>query len=205
MEEFAPPANDDLIASAHACLNNASTTLDDARFLMDGKRFDRAFALAILAQEECAKCFMLCTCSLQPRWDLAIWKALRQHERKQALVEVMECYVNWFMQHNAFALRLNGSALIPSPISYTPRPEEFAAWRSEVRKDVIDKGSVDRSKQRALYVAIDKNGKVSSVPSCTQEQAAAQLKKATTFQKVASSQLKHVARCTAGIGAQQQV
>jgi len=199
--EFALPANDDLIASAQVCLNNASATLDDARLLMDGERFNRAFALAILAQEECAKCFMLCTCTLQPRWDVAIWKALRQHERKQALVEVMERYVNWFAQHNAFALRLNESALIQAPVNYTPQPDVFAAWRAEVRRSVIDKGNVDRAKQRAFYVSIGKNGKVSSIPRCTREQAAAQLQKATTFQQVASNQLKHVARCTAGVGA----
>lgn len=201
MEGFALPASEVLIASAQACLNNASSTLEDARLLMGSSRCHRSYALAILAQEECAKCFMLCTCALQPRWDLAVWKALRQHERKQALVEVMERYVNWFIQHNAFALKLNESALIPAPVSYTPQPEEFAAWRSEVHKSVIEKDSVDRAKQRAFYVAIDKNGKVSSVPSCTQEQASAQLQKATTFQQVASNQLKHVARCTAGVGA----
>jgi len=201
VDKFAHPASNDLIASAQVCLSNASATLDDARFLLGGERFNRAFALAILAQEECAKCFMLCTCTLQPRWDVAIWKALRQHEHKQALVEVMERYVNWFAQHNAFALRLNESALIQAPISYTPQPDEFATWRSEVRKSVIDKGSVDRAKQQALYVAIGKNGKVSSTPSCTREQAVAQLQKATTFQQVASNQLKHVARCAAGVGA----
>lgn len=201
MDEFAHPASDDLIASAQVCLDNASATLDDARFLLSGERFNRAFALAVLAQEEFAKCFMLCTCTLQPRWDVAIWKALRQHERKQALVEVMERYINWFARHNAFALRLNESALIQAPISYTPQPEEFAAWHSEVRKSVIDKGSIDRAKQDAFYVAIGKNGKVSSTPCCTREQAVAQLQKATTFQQVASNQLKHVARCMAGVGA----
>ena len=201
MDEFVLPKAADLLASARACLNNASSTLDDANLLMSRQRYHRAYALAILAQEEFAKCFMLCTCALQPRWDVQIWQALSQHERKQALVEVMDRYVNWFAQRNSFALRLNASALIPVPVSYTPDPEMFTTWSSEIRKRVINKRNIDSSKQRALYVAIGKNGKVSSEPSCTEEQVAAQLQKAITFQKVTDKQLKHIVGGVCGVGA----
>jgi len=201
LQELKQPAADDLIASAQACFANASALLEDARLLVAKQRFATGYAVAILAQEEFAKSFILCTCASQPRWDIEVWKALHRHGPKQALVEVMDYYVNWFVNHNSFALRLNANALIPAPVTHMPEPAQLASWLSKVRGSVIDKGSVDRSKQDALYVAIGKNGKVSSAPSCTKEHATSQLQKATTFQQLAGKQLNDMGRHAVSVGA----
>ena len=201
LSELAPPKAEDLVASAQSCFANASETLDDAKILVSNQRFYRGYAIAILAQEEFAKAFILCSCALQPRWDAEVWKALRDHAPKQAVLEVMERYANWFTQHNSFALRHNATALIPMPLTRMPGAAELASWLSEVKVSVIKQRTIDRSKQEAFYVGIGRDGKVSSTPSCTSEQASAQLQKAATFQQLTGQQLNVVVGHACGVGA----
>jgi AbiV family abortive infection protein len=175
--------------------------LDDAKMLVSNQRFCRGYAVAILAQEEFAKAFILCSCALQPRWDAEVWKALRDHAPKQAVLEVMERYANWFTQRNSFALRHNATALIPMPVPRMPPAAELASWLSEVKASVIKQRTIDKSKQEALYVGIGRDGKVSSTPSCTGDQASAQLQKAATFQLLTDQQLNVAVGHARGVGA----
>jgi AbiV family abortive infection protein len=199
--EIASPKTEDLVASARISFANASETLDDAKMLVSNLRYCRGYAIAILAQEEFAKSFILCSCALQPRWDTEVWKALRDHAPKQAVLEVMERYANWFAQQNSFALRHNASALIPMPLTRMPGAAELASWFLEVKANVIKQRTIDKSKQDAFYVGIGRDGRVSSIPSCTSEQASAQLQKAATFQQLAGQQLNVVVGHACSVGA----
>jgi AbiV family abortive infection protein len=201
LPELAPPKAENLVASARICFVNASEMLDDAKMLVSNQRFCRGYAISILAQEEFAKAFILCSCALQPRWDAEVWKALRDHAPKQAVLEVMERYANWFTQRNSFALQHNATALIPKPVPRMPAAAELASWLSEVKASVIKQRTIDRSKQEAFYVGIGRDGKVSSTPSCTGDQAAAQLQKAANFQLLTDQQLNVVVGHARGVGA----
>ena len=190
-----------LLVTARSCLINAASTLDDAALLVAKQRTDRGFALAILAQEEFSKCFMLCNCAAQRRWDVEVYNALIHHEKKQALFEVMLSYVEWFQQANAFALSLNPTALIPAPISYMPDASEFQRWMDDANRKVVRKRNIDRAKQRALYVSVSADGTVSSEPGCTSQEAEGEIGRARSFQRVAKLQLERVGGGNVGLHA----
>lgn len=190
-----------LLVAARRCLMNAASTLDDAALLISQQRTDRGFALAILAQEEFSKCFLLCNCAAQRRWDGEVYSSLIHHEKKQALVEVMLNYVEWFEKTNSFALALNATALIPAPVSCMPDMSEFQQWVVDAKRKVVKKRSIDRAKQRALYVSVGVDGAVASEPRCTEREAETELERARSFQRVAEMQLKHVGDRNTGLHA----
>ena len=54
-----PPKAETLSKSISATIANGKKLLEDAQSLFDWERFSTAFALAVLAQEEFAKAFLL--------------------------------------------------------------------------------------------------------------------------------------------------
>jgi hypothetical protein len=78
--------------SARAAYQNGCALHDDALLLFDGERFPRSAALAILAEEEFSKAFILFISVNQGRWDSDIYKALRQHPQKQGIAEGMRAH-----------------------------------------------------------------------------------------------------------------
>ena len=80
--------------AASACLANGDRLLDDAEMLEYSEPPSSAFALAITAQEEFAKDFLLFLVSRDViPWNSLIYRATRDHACKQLLGIVME-YVN---------------------------------------------------------------------------------------------------------------
>lgn len=194
--QFNVSTRSNLVKSTQVCLTNASETLQDAELLVSRGRYARGMALAILAQEEFAKCFMLCDCASNGRWDELIHDALRDHGKKQAFAEVMLQYLEWFETQNAFALNLSTSALIPVPLTRLPEREEFNSWVTKVDKQVVKKKRIDRSKQRAIYVTIDQNGMASSTPNCTSRIAAEEVSRAKSLEFVAALRTRALLQST---------
>jgi AbiV family abortive infection protein len=86
--------NEVFLKSASACVTNGNRILDDAEMLEYSEPPATAFALAIIAQEEFAKGFLLTLVARQViPWHPLIYRASRDHACKQLLGIVME-YLN---------------------------------------------------------------------------------------------------------------
>lgn len=70
------PLRSRLVESARAAYQSGCTLLSDAKTLIDTERYCRAGALAILAEEEYSKAFVLCICADTRRWDSVIFRSL---------------------------------------------------------------------------------------------------------------------------------
>ena len=81
-------------ASISATIENGKRLLEDAKFLFEWDRFPTALALAVLAQEEFAKAFLL---QLVADGALPWVREVRmaRHECKQLLGLVMEWLPTW--------------------------------------------------------------------------------------------------------------
>ena len=79
----------DMEITARAAYKNGCNLRQDAIVLFEAGRFPRAAALAILAEEEFSKAFILIISAQQGRWDSTIFKSLRRHSSKQAMSETM--------------------------------------------------------------------------------------------------------------------
>ncbi len=174
--------NEILRESACACLQNGRRLLDDAAFLEFGEPPTTAHFLALIAQEEFAKAFLL---ALVVRgvipWDQRILRAARDHVCKQLLCVVME-YVSpdteeFLERCDAVVLRHEIRDLPPKVIDAINilRHEKLGRWvdHSWVWADdpeydrealAVAKGKQDRSKQDALYVRLGRDGSVASIP-----------------------------------------
>ena len=86
-----PPAAETLKKSISECARNGKALLDDADLLFEWDRFSTALALAILAQEEFAKAFLLQLVAdgILP-WVPEIRRSITRHECKHLLAIVMD-------------------------------------------------------------------------------------------------------------------
>jgi AbiV family abortive infection protein len=86
-----PPAAETLTKSISECARNGKALLDDADLLFGWDRFSTALALAILAQEEFAKAFLLQLVAdgILP-WAPEIRRSITRHECKHLLAIVMD-------------------------------------------------------------------------------------------------------------------
>jgi AbiV family abortive infection protein len=81
------------VEAAAACLSNGERLIEDARWLPED-RPATTFALALIAQEEFAKAFLLFLVSRDVlTWNSLIFRATRDHTSKQLLGHVMD-YLN---------------------------------------------------------------------------------------------------------------
>jgi AbiV family abortive infection protein len=77
--------------SISACIENGKKLLKDAKFLFDWDRFSTALALAVLAQEEFAKAFLLqLVVDDALPWLPEVQRSMARHECKHLLAIVME-------------------------------------------------------------------------------------------------------------------
>ncbi len=84
-------AKDVFVESARACIENGNRLLDDAEMLEFSEPPSTAFALAIIAQEEFAKGFLMALVARKViPWHPLIYRASRDHTCKQLLGIVME-------------------------------------------------------------------------------------------------------------------
>lgn len=174
MEEFIPVIR--------ACLENGTRLLEDAGFLADAERPATAYVLAVIAQEELAKAFLLHLVAegVIP-WNPLILRAARDHRCKQLLCLVMD-FLN--PDIDEFLARMDAAVLSGKPFSFPShvadamnilRHERLGRWESntwvwaeepeyDAKALQIAEGRLDREKQDALYVQISRTGSVMSSP-----------------------------------------
>ena len=162
----------------NASMENGDRLLEDAEWLFDLERHPSAYALAILAQEEFAKAFLLHLVAVGAiPWNLEAHRVLRDHTCKQLLALIME-YLNpdideflarhkgklklRFPSHVADALNIVRHEKIPREGQWAWLGEDDPPCDPKARK--IADGHLDKQKQDALYVRLGKTGQVASTP-----------------------------------------
>jgi len=175
--------------SVHACIENGKRLIEDAEW--SANRASTGMALAMLAQEECAKAFVLALVrdGILP-WTQELKRSLSVHECKNLVMIIME----WLSAVNELRLNemLNQTPSCQgadSPLRHLPAdvatamniyrhemierigrryPERFSDWSGKARR--VAEGQRDRKKQGALYVGVGEDGDVISLPP-TSDQA----------------------------------
>jgi AbiV family abortive infection protein len=169
--------------SIAACIANGERLLDEADWAMH--RASTGVALAMLAQEECAKAFVLALArdGILP-WTDDVRRSLSVHECKHLVTVIME----WLLEVNERRLHeIGGRDVTDTPKHLPPdvatamniyrhelierigkrHPERYTDWKGRARK--LADGQRDRRKQAALYVRVGDDGSLSSKPSESQQ------------------------------------
>lgn len=187
-----------LITAIQTCIKNGHRLVEDAELLRDFERYPTALAVAVLAEEEFAKAFLLVLVneSVIP-WTPEVRRSLYSHECKH-LVGVLVEWLGppWEEQHRRLQASIAGeeAASIPHDVAVAinilryekiermrtgyawPEPEDNGLSRK------IAEGLRDRAKQQALYVGVTQTGSVESLPSkVIQEEASAELDRAKQY------------------------
>jgi AbiV family abortive infection protein len=171
-----PPVRTRMTESIVVILENAERLLNDAEFLEFGEPPTTGYFLAIVAQEELSKAFLL---SLVLRgavpWDAHVLRATRDHKCKQLLGLVMDYLspdIHEFMERcNAVVLRHERPEM-PAKVADALnilRHEKIGRWESRswvwAEEPVYDReslavaeGEQDKRKQDALYVRVAADG-----------------------------------------------
>ncbi|UCV14163.1 AbiV family abortive infection protein [Quatrionicoccus australiensis] len=171
---------------------NACSLLDDAATLYSANRFPRAAALAILAEEEFSKSFVLCVSVQEKRWDSALLRGLRDHAPKQAIAKAMRTYAEWVKINEQRVAAMNQYSLIPALSSRIPTDEEMSEMFEEIKTTHIKRRSKDRQKQNFLYVAIARDGSTSNNPSSTtKDESKSHLDSTQEFKLISEHMLSH--------------
>ncbi len=174
-----------ILASARAAYENACSLIIDAKTLFDTQRFPRAGALAILAEEEYAKAFVLCICARDRRWDSAIFRALTDHGAKQAISQGMLTYWKWLQTNLQRVAELNRFSFVGIQPAIFPSPHEWDKIVKTARTSHLKNRKRDKIKQRFFYVGIGREGKAIHRPSTISNKAASEcIDMATTFKAV---------------------
>ena len=166
--------------SIEACIKSGDRLLDDAEWLTH--RDSTGVALAMLAQEEFAKAFLLALVrdGIIP-WTEEVRQSLRVHECKHLVTIIMEwlSVVNETRQKQPIAelMRRDDSLHLPANVAIAMNifrhemieriggrePDRYPEWGGSARR--VAKGKRDKKKQAALYVDIREDGGVASEPT----------------------------------------
>jgi|GEM_PF-2006294 len=191
------PPEGALRASAQNAHCNGISLLEDARVLLESKRYARATALAILAEEEFLKAFVLDNASLQGRWDATLYSSLSMHGIKLGLAEGLRETVRLLAPEPRLGAHAHGRAA-----DYgvrLPSEEQMDAIAARVRTLSV-KNRRNYLKQNAFYVGVGPDGVSTSTPeyiseidalaclSSAEEMAAAAGRQAMAYPAVAGEQ-----------------
>ncbi len=159
--------------SARACLKNGERLLADSENLFDWERYPSAFALAKLAQEEFAKCFILKLVAIGTlRWTRVVRRSLNHHISKQLMALILDyLYPD---TDELMAMIKNKSWGMPKKVADAMNiyiHEILMRWESknwewsdppqyDGEAKLVFSGKQDRTKQDALYVDIASDGSV---------------------------------------------
>lgn len=167
-----------------ACLAHGKRLLEDAEWSTNQP--STGLVLSLLAQEECAKAFVLTLVRdrILP-WTEEVRRSLSVHKCKNLMTIIME----WLSAMNelrlteedASATRSEDAEHLPSDVATAMNiyrheiiesigrrhPKRYSDWRGRARK--VADGQHDRKKQAALYVGIREDGDVESLPPTSQE------------------------------------
>lgn len=189
-----------------ACIENGKRLLEDSENLRDFKRFASAKALAILAQEEFAKAYIieLVEEGAIP-WCDEILRATRDHHCKQLMAILMEyLFTPWdvesLMERDKKIKEKFQEFKLPSKVADALNifcHEKIGRWKSsswfweedpnyDVEAKKIWKGKIEKAKQTALYVSIGKDGSVTNIPRSDIREVSKQIEYAEILEEVAS-------------------
>ena len=160
-----------MLKSADACYSNACDLLADATMLSASSSWPRAAAMAILAEEEFSKAFMLRICADQGRWDSNIYNALRKHSSKQGISQALREWLELVVPNALRIEEMNKHAFIQSQPSMFLTSNDLGPILDRARK-TLAKSSRDFLKQDALYVGIDESASTTSTPRTTTQAVA---------------------------------
>ena len=190
--DWSVPVNSELRRNmeetARAAYENGCSLIRDAFTLFEVGRFPRAAALAILAEEEFSKSFMLINCAMQSRWDSAIFNALFRHAEKQAFTESMVDLIESCNTRNKRINQINQCQLIPIPFSKYPCKDKIEEVISK-GKSRIKKPIKDFLKQNCFYVRCDEKATLQSKPDWIgQNEVQSCLEASEKFRQIAEQQ-----------------
>jgi len=183
-----------------ACIKSGKRLLEDSEWLSHME--STGIALAMLAQEEFAKAFVLALVrdGIVP-WTGDVQRSLRVHECKHLVTIIME----WLFVVNEIRsrqpleelLRTDDSLHLPAHVAIAMNiyrhemieriggrdPDHYPEWGGLARR--VAKGKRDRKKQAALYVDIRDDGGVSSEPGSSEEEFKAEFEYAEKLMELA--------------------
>jgi AbiV family abortive infection protein len=167
------------------CIENGRRLLEDSEYLKDYDRLPTSKALAILAQEEFAKAYILRLVQEEAiPWCDEVLRATRDHNCKHLMAILMEyLFTPWDIRSLERDIKIKDKF----PDFKLPRKvadalnifchEKISRWRSsswfwaedpkydnEAKK--VWRGKIDKTKQNALYVSIGMDGSVTNDPLC---------------------------------------
>ena len=190
-----------------ACIENGRRLLEDSEYLNEYDRFPTAKALAILAQEEFAKAYIikLVQEGALP-WCDEILRATRDHHCKQLMSILMEyLFTPWedaesMMERDRKIREKYPDFLLPKKVADALNifcHEKIERWKSsswfcaedpkyDVEAKKVWKGKIEKTKQNALYVSIGKDGKVTNIPRNDSDDVNKSIEYAKILEEVAS-------------------
>ena len=187
------------------CVRNGCSLLEDAEYLRDWDKHGTAYAIAILAEEEFSKAFLLYLIQddVIP-WTPEIRRAIRNHECKHLLAILTEHLAEkgeyWWTKTLDERINAPDEPLPRQLIAAINlfRHDKVGRFQSpswdilepgdydSVTKKVAD-GSVDRAKQSAIYVNIASDGTTLTTPrAVSAAQSAAEIEKAKRIKEMAT-------------------
>ena len=191
----------DFSEAIEACKENGERLCYDAESCWSSPA---GVALAILAQEEFAKAFMLNLVNegIIP-WSQGVQWSIRNHECKHLFVLIMDYLVSIDEPFDEWHKRLKSGEQVQIPSHVCDaisiyRHEKVGRWEEgppcwvedpnwhKIPKNIGMKKKVDRKKQDSLYVQISKDGKVVKVPDADEKDVEKELKQARDIQDIAS-------------------
>lgn len=192
-------------AAIEACIGNGNRLLEDSKCLRDFDRFASSKALAIHAQEEFAKAYIIKLVKEGAiPWCDEIIRATRDHHCKQLMAILMEyLFTPWdvesLLERDKRIKEKFPDFKLPSKVADALNifcHEKIARWKSsrwiwaedpkyDVEAKKIWKGKIEKSKQDALYVSIGKDGRVTNIPGSDSEDVNKQIEYAEVLEEVA--------------------
>jgi len=196
-----------LDTAINACIENGRRLLEDSEYLYEYDRFPTAKVLAILAQEEFAKAYIikLAQEGALP-WCVEILRATRDHHCKQLMSILMEyLFTPWgdaesMMERNEKMREKYPDILLPRKVADALNifcHEKIKRWKSsswfwaedpkyDVEAKKVWKGKIEKNKHNALYVSIGKDGRVTNIPRNDDADAKKSIEYAKILEDVAS-------------------
>ncbi len=190
-----------------ACIENGRRLLEDSEYLNDFDRFPTAKAVAILAQEEFAKAYIIKLVQEGAiPWCDEILRATRDHHCKQLMSILMEyLFTPWedaksLMERDKKIREKYQDFLLPTKVADALNifcHEKIRRWKSsswlwaedpkydsDAKK--VWKGKIEKNKQNSLYVSIGKDGKVTNIPRNDREDTKKSIEFAKILEEVAT-------------------
>jgi AbiV family abortive infection protein len=198
--------NNRLAATIKACVENGQRLLEDSIYLNEYDRFPSAKVLAMLAQEEFAKAYIvrLAQEGAFPWCDEIIW-ATQNHRCKQLMFILMEYLftplsdAKSMLDRDKIMQEKYPNILLPKKVAdalnifcyenIKRRKSQSWCWAELPKYDAeakkIWKGKVERTKHNALYVSVGNDGRVTNIPKTDAADASQSIEYAEILKEVA--------------------